>query len=141
MPAATFHFTDNQRCEQGATFSRQFTIYANLTDAEKYGIANDTLTNSQETAIAAKLRNLTGSTARMHIRSTIDAGSTLATLTTENGGLTLGGTAGTVAITISATATAAYTPATYWYDLEIITGSTVERLLQGRFEVDPEVTR
>lgn len=141
MPAATFHFTDNQRCEQGTTFSRQFTIYANLTDAEKYGIANDTLTNSQETAIAAKLRNLTGNTARMQIRSTIDAGSTLTTLTTENGGLTIGGTAGTILITISATDTAAFAAATYWYDLEIINGSTVERLLQGRFEVDPEVTR
>jgi hypothetical protein len=53
----------------------------------------------------------------------------------------LGGTAGTVVISLSDEVTADLTPATYVYDLEL-TSSTgdVTRLIQGAFVVDPEVT-
>jgi hypothetical protein len=77
-----------------------------------------------------------------HVRTAIDAVSATITLTTENGGITLGGTAGTVTLTITASATAAVTAATYYYDLELIAGGgSVERVMQGQFVVDPEVTR
>ena len=142
MPAEYYHFTNAARCEQGATFSRVFTLCSNLTEAEKYAISTGTVTTAQQSSIDSKTRNLTGYTARMHVRTAIDAASATITLTTENGGITLGGTAGTVTITITATATAAVTAATYYYDLELIAAAgSVERLFQGRFEVDPEVTR
>ena len=69
----------NITCSQGATFSRV------LTWADS----------------AKKPYNITGYTARMHVRSSVDATSTLTTLTTENGRIALGGTAGTVTLTIS----------------------------------------
>ena len=142
MPAGYFNFTGPQRCESGATFSRQFTLYSNLTEAEKYAIANGTLTGAQEIAIAAKVRNLTGYTARMQVRSSVSGGTVLIELTTANAGITLGGTAGTVVLTIAAADTASLTAGEYYYDAELISGAgAVERILQGRFVVDPEVTR
>jgi hypothetical protein len=29
----------------------------------------------------------------------------------------------------------------HWYDLEIVSGTTVHKLIKGRFEVEPEITR
>ncbi len=106
-------------CDQGATFSRVFTW-------------------QDSTGLPV---NLTGYTARMQVRATIDSASTLLSLTTENGGISLGGTAGTVTITASATQTAAVAAGCYVYDIELVIGSTVVRLVQGQFTVDGEVTR
>lgn len=86
--------------------------------------------------------NLSGYTARMQVRETYDAGNTKLSLTTENGGISLGGTAGTITISAAATATAALAaPFTGVYDLELVSGATVTRLLQGIATVSPEVTR
>lgn len=87
--------------------------------------------------------DLTGCTARMQIRETIDATTAACTLTTENGGITLGGAAGTIDILIAATATAAFAFEKAVYDLEIIMsdGITVHRLAGGAVTVSPEVTR
>lgn len=87
--------------------------------------------------------NLTGYTARMHVRRThYDNGTPLLTLTTENGGITLGGAAGTIALTVSATATSAVTAASGVYDLELVSaGGRVTRLLEGSVDFTPEVTR
>ena len=86
--------------------------------------------------------NLTGYTARMQVRDNYDAANTKLSLTTENSGIALGGTAGTITITAAATATAALAaPYTGVYDLELVTGGTVTRLLQGVATVSPEVTR
>jgi hypothetical protein len=88
------------------------------------------------------LINLTGYTARMHIRETIDSSTTIVTLTTENGGITLGGVAGTIILTISAADTAAITQNTGVYDLEIISGGgLVTRLLEGEVQFTDNVTR
>jgi hypothetical protein len=87
--------------------------------------------------------NLAYCTARMQIRKTIkDAGDPYFTLTTENGGIVLGGADGSIALTISATDTAA-TPATRGvYDLEIVNlDGVVTRLLSGDVEFTLEVTR
>jgi hypothetical protein len=86
--------------------------------------------------------NLTGYTARMQIRSTYDASATILSLT-SSAGITLGGAAGTIAITASATTTAALTaPWSGVYDLELVSGGgEVTRLLEGTATVSPEVSR
>lgn len=86
--------------------------------------------------------NLTGSTARMEVRTKPSASSVVLTATPF---ITLGGAAGTVDINIPANTLAAIAPrsgnSSYVYDLEIVTGGTVTTLLAGKFIVEPEVTR
>lgn len=88
------------------------------------------------------LVNLTGYTARMMVRADFADASPLLILTTENGRIALGGAAGTIDLTIAATVTAALTD---WgrgvWDLELVSGSTVKRLLNGRAVLAKEVTR
>ena len=86
--------------------------------------------------------DLTGCTARMHIRAEVASTATLATLTTENGGITLGDALGTIVLFISPTDTALFTWTDGVYDLEIVFSLTdVRRLVYGPVTVDPEVTR
>lgn len=86
--------------------------------------------------------NLTGYTARMMMRTAVNAPLPFVTLTTENGGITLGGMAGTIALLITATTTTSITPTAGFYDLELIDGSgNVTRLLQGNVIISQEVTR
>jgi hypothetical protein len=76
--------------------------------------------------------NLTGCTARMHIRSEIKSPTVLVELTTANGGITLGGAAGTVDLYLSDDATAAITWTSGVYDLEVeFASGDVRRLLYG----------
>lgn len=104
--------------EQGATLAQVFT-WRDSSDA---------------------LVNLTGYTARCQVRRTLSDPDTLLSLTTENGGITLGGSAGTIQLNASATATAALSGKGV-YDLELISGSTVTRLIEGTVYFSPEVTR
>ena len=120
MAAGTYDFT----IEQGATFSRVLTWRDD----------------------AGALVNLTGYTARMHLRTSITAVDPPAlTLTDANSRIILGGAAGTITLALTATETAALgTPgaaSTFVYDLELVSGATVTRLLEGTVTVDPEVTR
>jgi hypothetical protein len=87
--------------------------------------------------------NLTGYTARSQFRKTYEATTTVLDLTTANSGISLGGTAGTITLTASATTTAALTaPSNGVWDLELVSGGgTVTRLLQGAYVVTPEATR
>lgn len=86
--------------------------------------------------------NLTGFTARMQIRETVESTTILHTMTTENGGITLGGTVGTIALLISATDTAAFTFDSAVYDLEIISaGGVVTEVMSGTVTLGDEVTR
>jgi hypothetical protein len=114
MPAGIYNFT----CEQGSTFSRDIEV----TDFD------DTV------------RNLSGFTARMQVRKDLTASSALIELTTENGRIQITPSTGTLSLTISAADTAALQFSGI-YDLELI-GSTaiVERLLQGNFNLDANVT-
>lgn len=81
--------------------------------------------------------NLTGYTARMDLKST---GQTTVQLTTENGRITLGGSAGTITLLLDAVTTAAMGAATYAYDLELVQGINVYRLLDGYQTVTPNIT-
>lgn len=104
-------------CPQGSTFSKQITYSTN------------------ETPI-----NLTGYTARMQVREKYTSTNAIVSLTSGNG-ITLGGSAGTITINISAATTTTLVAKEYVYDLELVSGSTVTRILEGRFLVTPEVTR
>lgn len=85
--------------------------------------------------------NVTGYTARLQIRKRHTSTATVASLTSGSG-LTLGGSAGTIQIVLSATATAALAARRYVYDLELVSGGgAVYRVLEGAFVVTPEVTR
>ena len=85
--------------------------------------------------------DLTGFTARMQIRETIESTTTLVSLT-EASGITLGGTAGTIGITIAATAPALLDFASAVYDLEVVSaGGIVTPVAYGNVYLNDEVTR
>lgn len=106
-------------CPQGSTFSQQLTYSINTIPID-----------------------LTGYTARMQVREKYTSTKKDLTLTTENGGLTLGGAAGTININVNATTTAALHAKEYVYDLELVSSSNIViRLIEGKFIVTPEVTR
>ncbi len=84
--------------------------------------------------------NLTGYSARMHVRREIGDTDTVLELSSGSG-LTLGGSAGTVAVEIAAADTVDLS-GVYVYDLEVESGDgVVTRLIQGSITVVPEVTR
>lgn len=85
--------------------------------------------------------NLTGYTARMQVRENYEAESTLVSLTSTGGDIVLGGVLGTIAITIAASATQSLQLDEAVYDLELVNGTTVTRLLQGKAVISREVTR
>ena len=115
MAATTYDIT----IEQGATFSQVVTY--------------------KESGVAI---NLTGYTARMQVRATLESASTLVELTTANSRIALGGAAGTITLTIAAADTAALTAGRGVYDLELVSGSgIVTRLLQGVCTISRNVTR
>lgn len=78
----------------------------------------------------------------MQGRTTHDASSTVFSLTNASG-ITLGSSDPNIVITIAATVTDDYTaPSTGVYDLELVdSSSNVYRILEGRFQITPEVTR
>ena len=104
-------------CPQGATFSKTLT----------YKIEDSPV-------------NLTGYTSGLQIREYHYSDSYIASLT-QLFGITLGGSAGTISVLISASDTGDFVPGSYVYDLEIAVGGTVTRLIEGKFTVTPEVTR
>jgi hypothetical protein len=88
------------------------------------------------------LVDLTSYTARAQYRTSHESTVKVVDLTTENGGITLGGVLGTIDLLISATATAALTAHSGVWDLELVSATgVVDRLLEGTYEVTPEVTR
>jgi hypothetical protein len=94
------------------------------------------------TAPAGTAIDLTGCTARMQVRSEVDSPTALLSLTTENGGITLGGVLGTIDLYVSDEATGAIAWEGGVWDLEIVhPGGEVTRLAQGSVSVSPEVTR
>lgn len=108
----------NITIEQGATFSRTITV-----------------TNPDETPY-----DLTGFTARMHIRRDVSASSIMMQLTTENGRILLEGSDGEVKLYISAADTATI-DRNGVYDLELVSAGEVHRLIRGAVHLIPEVTR
>jgi len=108
----------NFLCPQGSTFNRRLTYKINDVPV-----------------------NLNGYTSRLQVRETHYAQDMIVALTSGSG-ITLGGSAGTIDLLISASATAAFNAGNFVYDLEIQSvNGTIDRLIEGSFIVTPEVTR
>jgi len=115
MAAGTLDFT----IEQGATFNLLLTWKIDGTPV-----------------------NITNWTARLAARVDVEDTEVILSLTTSNGGITLGGAAGTISLNQTATQTALLPAGTYVYDLELISAvGAVTRLVQGELNISPEVTR
>lgn len=115
MAAGTLDFT----IEQGATFNLLLTWKIDGTPV-----------------------NITNWTARLAARVDVEDSEVILSLTTSNGGITLGGAAGTISLNQTATQTAVLPAGTYVYDLELISAvGVVTRLVQGELNISPEVTR
>lgn len=117
MTAGIYNFT----IEQGATFRRTWTIYDNAGDPV----------------------DLTDFIGIMQIRPEYESDTVYVELTTENGGLTFGGVAGTIEVYIADTETSEITTDGV-YDIEVVSGGGSgdrDRLLKGRVRLDREVTR
>ncbi len=96
--------------------------------------------------------DLTDYSARMHIRSDYGSTGTLyaelsSTLDTDGTGLNLLGsnssqalTSGSIGVIISAASSSNFTFSEALYDLEMVSGSYVTRLLQGKVKLSKEVT-
>ena len=86
--------------------------------------------------------DLTGCTARMHVRASVASPDVLLSLSTDDGRITLGGPLGTIALRLPADVTAALSFVAAVYDLELVhPDGTVRRLLAGQVKLSPEVTR
>jgi hypothetical protein len=76
----------------------------------------------------------------MQVREAYDASTPVLSLT-NGSGITLGGTAGTIDISVSANTMGSIVAGQYLYDLELNSGSAITRLVQGNFSVEAQVTR
>jgi len=109
----------NINMDQGATFERLLTV--KNADGSLY--------------------DFDGYSGRMHIRDEYETDSILAALTTENGGITFGGSEGTIHLYATPQVTASLRGDCV-YDLELVTSEgKVHRLIQGKVRVSREVTR
>lgn len=86
--------------------------------------------------------NLTGCTAKMHVKDKVGSTVVLLELTTENGGIVLGGTSGSIEFCkLSALTTSQITWSTGVYDLKIIFPDTsVKRKIAGNIVISPQIT-
>ena len=117
MSAGFHHFV----IEQGATFSKILTLKDST----------------------GSVVNLSGySSAEMDLRQHPESSTEVLTLTTANSRITLGGSAGTVTLTISASDTASLTADDGVYDLEITdSGGNVFRILEGTYSIRRGISR
>ena len=81
--------------------------------------------------------DLSGYTGYLHIMEHWWSGTLLAPqLTTENGGVTLGGAAGTIVLLLTAVQTAAITWKNGVYVLRLVSGSTIKPILRGNITLN-----
>lgn len=114
MAAGKYNFV----IEQGAECRREFSV---LVSDEPYQIENMQI--------------------RMQVRESFDAADALLDLTTENGGIEIMPDAGKFAVKITSNMTEGATWRRGVYDIEIVAGVSVLRLVQGVVRLSPEVTR
>jgi hypothetical protein len=108
----------NFTCPQGSTFRR--TITYKIDDAPV---------------------NLNGYQGRLQVRESHDSTDYIVSLINGNG-ITMGGSAGTIDILITDSVTSGFITGDHVYDLEIeSSGGITDRIIEGRFNVTPEVTR
>jgi hypothetical protein len=109
----------NLLCPQGSTFSKQITYKIDDVPVD-----------------------LSGYSSRLQVRQNHYSTTTILDLASPTNGITLGGSAGTINILISASATSLISAGNFLYDLELESSSgVVGRIIEGAFIVTPEVTR
>ena len=105
-------------CPQGSTFRRTLT----------YTLDNVPI-------------DLSGYSSRLQVRQAYYSEDPIVSLVSGSG-ITIGGSAGTIDLFISATDTSSFPTGVHVYDLETVSPSNiVDRLIEGTFNVTPEVTR
>lgn len=115
----------NITIEQGTTFRKKLTWADDIT----FPLAGSPI-------------DITGYTARMHIREEVDSTTTELELTTVNGRIILGGANGEIDLLVDDATTAALTLESGVYDLELISGAgVVTRIVEGTYTLSLEVTR
>jgi hypothetical protein len=107
----------NLVCDQATTFNFQFQILNNETPW-----------------------NLTGYTGTMTVRPFVGASTTTVVASTANGRMVLTALQGRINVTLSAAITADIVAGRYSYDLVLNSGSSVTRILEGKFIVTGAVT-
>jgi hypothetical protein len=121
MTAGRYNIT----IEQGATFALPVTV-------------SDIISGSTVP------RDLTGYTARMKIKENVTDDVSVLFLHTSSGEIVIAPNQvtdpGELSINLAASVTASLTIERGVYDFELVTGSVVERLLEGKVRVRPEVT-
>lgn len=86
--------------------------------------------------------DLSGQTAKMHIRSKPESKALILELSTDNGRIILNETTGSIRLLISASDTANLSVCDKAvYDLELYNGAVTTRILQGNVIISPQVTR
>lgn len=84
--------------------------------------------------------DLTGFQARMQLRTSADAADVVIELTTENGRINIT-LPNSIDLEIAAVDTATIPAGSYKYDLEMVNGADVHKLLRGKIKVIAEVTK
>jgi len=107
----------NLVCDQATTFNFQFQIKNDSTPW-----------------------NLTGYTGVMTVRPFVGAQTETVVASTANGRMVLTALTGRINITIDAATTAAISAGRYSYDLVLDSGSSITRILEGKFVVTGAVT-
>ena len=108
----------NLVCDQATTFNFQFQI---LNDSTPW--------------------DLTGYTGTMTVRPFVGASTVTVVASTANGAMVLTTSTGRINVTLSAATTGAIAAGRYAYDLVLNSGSTVTRILEGKFIVTGAVTQ
>ena len=107
----------NLVCDQATTFNFQFQILNNETPW-----------------------NLTGYTGTMTVRPFVGASTTTVVASTANGRMVFTPLQGRINVTLSAATTADIVASRYSYDLVLDSGSSITRILEGKFIVTGAVT-
>ena len=107
----------NLVCDQATTFNFQFQILNNQTPW-----------------------NLTGYTGTMTVRPFVGASTTTVVASTANGRMVFTPLQGRINVTLSADITADIVASRYSYDLVLDSGSSITRILEGKFIVTGAVT-
>ena len=107
----------NLVCDQATTFNFQFQILNNETPWD-----------------------LTGYTGTMTVRPFVGASTTTVVASTANGRMVFTPLQGRINVTLSAATTADIVASRYSYDLVLDSGSSVTRILEGKFIVTGAVT-
>lgn len=86
--------------------------------------------------------NVTGYSAKLQARETATSANPMVTFQSPSSGIIVGTTDGKFTFSMTATATAALTPAVGVYDFEITSPSGIVYLvMSGKFKIEAEVTR